>query len=288
VALTLGKYVSSGKSFYYLKGVTSPGAVIAQVRELITSLEETIVVVQSSEEDSDGSESSKTSSDIASQSYLENCETDTEASVDEQSVPVESGPSLTGASGKSDTFEAEDRRHFHYLMLKLKSQMVESVQMYQSSGSTVNLSYDAANDLVPPLLFNILAYLVADISSPPEDTNTKYELDRKTKEIVLNLGQDIIHQAFHIATAKQIALLVHLFHKSRSKSNIQLMNRLGYGVSHQTLKRLLTSAALAVEERIRQVGVYIPDGFGNALFSNFVCDNLDWSVSIVCACKISF
>ena len=28
---TLGKYVSSGKSFYYLKGVTSPGAVIAQV-----------------------------------------------------------------------------------------------------------------------------------------------------------------------------------------------------------------------------------------------------------------
>ena len=290
------KFVDPRKgTFYHLKGTVLAGDMAAQVKAMIEEFEYRAVLMDSDDAGSDSSDSTVIDSDVAATSKsvtssdeeLGDClfidvgnddgEGENGTRPRRSSVVSESGNS--GPSRLSDKYKMEERKNFFYLMTKAKAQLVDSAKDFKESKSSIDLTYDAADSLVPPLLYNIIAFLIGDVSDPPVDSDTKYSLDEQTREKVLNLAQDIMFQSQGIATPKHLALSVHLHYKTRSKSLLLLLNRLGYGVSFTTLQRLLTSKATSIEETINQTGVYILDGFKKDQFAHFAFDNLDFQVN---------
>ncbi|KAK2722938.1 hypothetical protein QYM36_003208 [Artemia franciscana] len=205
------KFVDPRKgTFYHLKGTVLAGDMAAQVKAMIEEFEYRAVLMDSDDAGSDSSDSTVIDSDVAATSKsvtssdeeLGDCsfidvgnddgEGENGTRPRRSSVVSESGNS--GPSRLSDKYKMEERKNFFYLMTKAKAQLVDSAKDFKESKSSIDLTYDAADSLVPPLLYNIIAFLIGDVSDPPVDSDTKYSLDEQTREKVLNLAQDIMEE----------------------------------------------------------------------------------------------
>ena len=88
--------------------------------------------------------------------------------------------------------------------------------------------------------------------------------------------QQLIQHISGIATPLGIAVAYHVYSKTRSKALITLNNRLGTGISYDTLQRQLTSQCATIMQQIDRDGVYIPENMShNGIQHVFAMDNLD-------------
>ncbi len=155
-----------------------------------------------------------------------------------------------------------------------------------------NVTYDRASLMVPPSLYNILALVLSDNAAfNKRHKNGRVLLDEKVKdgpnmntqmsthEKVLNLAQDIVFTATSIQTPQHVGLAVYVYHKTRSRDLITVLNRLGLCISYVELQRLLTSVANQITDETKDGNIFIPSNIIPGKFTQFAIDNLDFSES---------
>lgn len=147
----------------------------------------------------------------------------------------------------------------------------------KSSGS-VEMSVDAASKLVPDSFFNFTACLVSDKHYQPEEDAKRFQVDRDTSNRAIIVSQQLLQHITSMQTPLGTATALHLYNETRSKSLITLNNRLGQGISYDSLQRQLTAKSISVMQQEEEEGVFIPENISKVthLPHLFATDNLDW------------
>ena len=143
---------------------------------------------------------------------------------------------------------------------------------------STEISFEAADKLVPDSLFNFASMLLYDKVAKPRDDSKRVELDVLMKEKVLILSQQLLQHTYGICTPLSIATAYHLYNQTRSKSLITLSNRLHQSISYDTLHRQLTSVSTDIMQQMEEDGIYIPSNVTRNTTNShvFALDNLDW------------
>lgn len=146
------------------------------------------------------------------------------------------------------------------------------------SESSIEISFDAADKLVPDTLFNFVAMLLYEKITKPADNSKRVDVDELMKEQILILSQQLLQHTYRISTPLSIATAYHLYNQTRSKSLITLSNRLHQSISYDTLHRQLTSLSTSIMHQIEEDGIYIPANVTRNTTNShvFAMDNLDW------------
>ena len=90
----------------------------------------------------------------------------------------------------------------------------------------------------------------------------------------------MLQQVAGVPTPIGVASAYHIYNQTRSKSLVTVNNKLGQGISYDSLHRQLTSQSLNIMRQIEEDGIYIPKGIthSNSGVSHlFAIDNLDWN-----------
>ena len=136
----------------------------------------------------------------------------------------------------------------------------------------VNLTMEEMASSLPSSLYNFLSCLLTE-----NDTAMTEDMDSEDHESIVKLGQDIAYAVSRKKTAKHVSLALYVFHKTRSKDVIQVLNRLGHCISYDSMQRILTSVALDIQEHSDDDGYFLPENMQTGCFSQFAIDNLDFS-----------
>ena len=88
----------------------------------------------------------------------------------------------------------------------------------------------------------------------------------------------MLQQVSGVVTPVGVATAYHLYNQTRSESLITLNNKLGQGISYDSLHRQFTSQSLIIMQRIEENEVYVPQNmsYNGRLPHLFAMDNLDW------------
>ena len=93
---------------------------------------------------------------------------------------------------------------------------------------------------------------------------------------ILNLAQNKAFAKTAIRTPQHVGLAVYVYHKTRSKDLITILNKLGLCISYTDLQKILSSVALEVSEKSTD-GLFIPSNILPQKFTQYAIDNLDFS-----------
>jgi hypothetical protein len=173
---------------------------------------------------------------------------------------------------------------------KIKFEMREIQKNTKEDGApSWKVTHEQALSTVPVSLYNLLAFVLSDSASfDKTDEDGRVILDctedaNKTRPVVnthekvLNLAQDIIFTATSMRTPQHVGLAVYVYHKTRSRDLITVLNRLGLCISYVDLQRLLTSVACQITDQAADDGTFIPANILSGHFTQFAIDNLDFS-----------
>ena len=146
--------------------------------------------------------------------------------------------------------------------------------------ASVDVSVAAATDLVPDVFFNFTANLLCDKVCVPVkgSRSNRVYVDQETEEKALLVSQQLLFQIAGVTTPLAVGTACHLYNQTRSKSLITLNNKLGQGISYETMQRQLTSKCTDIVQQIEEAGVYIPPNISQqcSVPPVFAFDNLDW------------
>ena len=131
---------------------------------------------------------------------------------------------------------------------------------------SIELSTSAASRLVPDSIFNFSA-CVLTVKTTLTPNLSRVKVDSDTAKKASLMSQYILQQITGMQTPLSIATAHHLYNETRSKSLVTLNNKLGQGISYNSLHR-----------QVENYGVFIPENISTAseLPHVFALDNLDW------------
>lgn len=134
--------------------------------------------------------------------------------------------------------------------------------------------------VVPLPLFNFATTLLSEKGELQliEDVQSWVLVNPTTNEKVLVLCQQLLHHVTAIPTPLGIATAYHLHNHKRSKVLINLNNRLGQGISNDSLQRQLTKETEDIMQQVEEDGLFISATMSHAhgTLHVFAMDNLDW------------
>ena len=128
--------------------------------------------------------------------------------------------------------------------------MKNSIKNEDTNGWSVD--YNQADKLIPDSLYNLLAFILnknkdtSDIGNETGRVKLQDSLENKAgsrlsmNERVLNLAQDIAFAKTSIRTPQHVNLAVYVYHKTRSRDLITVLNKLGLCISYIDLQRILS------------------------------------------------
>ena len=122
----------------------------------------------------------------------------------------------------------EENKRFFYLMTMDKTELIESVKKFKKSTGSIDLTYNTADCIVPPLLYNKIVFLVRDLSDPPVDSKTQNSLAECTRERVLNLTQDIFFPVLGACNSQTYCILCPFALQDQKQSFLSSFKHAGH------------------------------------------------------------
>ena len=223
---------------------------------------------------------------------------DLKKDIDESFIPVtdiiESSPSSESNQKVNAWSEMEDfNRRAYNVAQKIKSDLKQTQSSTEKDNSEpLDISYNQAESIIPTSLFNLIAFILDDsvgVESTEEngkvlledtqvETNTEVGPTRLSiREKVLNLSQDVAYAKNGLKTPQHVGLAIYIYHKTRSKDIITVLNRLGLCISYNDLHRILTTVALEISAATGDDSTFIPSNIVSGKFTQYAIDNLDFS-----------
>ena len=172
------------------------------------------------------------------------------------------------------SFQAEESTLLHRSSLILKRDIKDTPGLsctWPPTSEDLNIS--TSENVIPPSLFNFLAYITNTTTStgifPNSFLPTNSESERRK---LLSICQDVISLASHghKLTPKSLALGLSTRHISGSKLLVRILSGLGHCSSRDSVVRLETSLALSEAEH------GLPKGTVCKIFTILVWDNIDF------------
>lgn len=168
------------------------------------------------------------------------------------------------------------RENLIYSSLELRNAMDSHVFKLPWPPKSTNMTLEAAESAVPPLLYNFLA-ATCELLDHDELVNgmALCRLPPAVHSKVLFITQDILclRRKGKIATPKSMALGITLKHMTGSSDLITIVSSLGHCMSYDTVCRAET--AIAADKL--QNPVIVPDGFTIGKLIILVFDNIDFA-----------
>lgn len=205
--------------------------------------------------------------------------------IEEHYIPViDDNTGLESTETSNDI--SEDVKSIYRLACKIRSEMKEMHDNFkQEQAENWNVSYEQVLQIVPPSLYNLTAFLLSDIANfdnlnsdgrviLQDDKGSFSKLD--THERVLNLVQNILFSSVGLRTPQHVSLAIYVYHKTKSKDLITVLNRLGLCISYTDLQRILTTVACDVVQETKDGKEYIPPNIIPGQFVQYAIDNLDF------------
>ena len=136
-----------------------------------------------------------------------------------------------------------------------------------------DLTMDYAEEIIPPILFNLIAWMVGASQDPADEEFVKVTDVEKRR--ILTIAQDIIYLASKgkKVMPKQISLAMAVRHLSGSAQLVGILNGLGYSVSHSFV--LEHDTALAQRE-IERGSTGLLSCIQSGVYTTLVWDNNDF------------
>ena len=147
------------------------------------------------------------------------------------------------------------------------------------ASDSTDVSLESAALIVPDSFYNFTCSLLSEqVRSAPTVGTARVTVDTPTSEKALLMSQQLLHQVSGVLTPLSVGTSYHLYNQTRSKELITLNNRLGQGISYDTLQRKLTSQTAAIMQQVEKDGVFIPAEMTHHPSTPhvFAMDNLDW------------
>ena len=137
-----------------------------------------------------------------------------------------------------------------------------------------DINVDNVKKLVPPLLFNFMAWLLG-FSDDPESTGY-IAVDKKTTAKIYSLCQDMVYVAPKVQAPKSLALAIAVRQMSGCSGLMNILNGFGHSVSLPT--------TIAYDSAIAQATIdtsnILPKEFVAKEHVNLVYDNIDFGEEI--------
>lgn len=136
-----------------------------------------------------------------------------------------------------------------------------------------DLNLDSARRIIPPKLFNFIAWIVSASEDPTDDEFV--QVTEVESRRILAIAQDVVYLASkgEKVMPKHISLAMAVRHLSGSAQLIGLLNGFGYSVSHSFV--LEHDTALAQQE-IERGSTALPSCIHSGLYTTLVWDNNDF------------
>ena len=103
-------------------------------------------------------------------------------------------------------------------------------------------------------------------------------MDTPTSEKALLMSQQLLYQVSGVTTPLSVGTSYHIYNQTKSKEFITLNNRLGQGISYDTLQRQLTSQTVSIMQQVEEDGMLIPAEMTHNPSTPhvFAIDNVNW------------
>lgn len=139
--------------------------------------------------------------------------------------------------------------------------------------TATSLNNEAAKAVVPPELYNVIAWSVGTASDPSPDLSSFVDVEEDVHLKLLSLCQDILYLSSRgkKQTPKSLALGLTVRHLTGSTQVGNILSKLGHCASVDTVVGLETSLA-----ELQLLGPGIPPGFEEKKPTVLVWDNIDF------------
>ena len=147
------------------------------------------------------------------------------------------------------------------------------------ASDSIDVSLESAAVIVPDSFYNFTCSMLSDrVCSAPLIGTTRVIVDTPTSEMALLMSQQLLYQVSGVITPLSVGTSYHIYNQTKSKEFITLNNRLGQGISYDTLQRQLTSQTVSIMQQVEEDGVLIPAEMTHNPSTPhvFAIDNLDW------------
>ena len=159
----------------------------------------------------------------------------------------------------------------HMLRGAIKS-LKSSIQ--QPLEDLLNISTEAARKLIPDILLRFTCQLLSDKkldSNSDLDLMLGNDVDRAQQ-----MAQQLMYSIGNLKTPLSVGMAFDSYNRTRSNTQMSLMNHLDQSISYDTFHRILTSIYNDVINTIQEKGIYIPPNMRCDTFTLFALDNIDW------------
>ncbi|MES9884476.1 MAG: hypothetical protein ABW185_26830 [Sedimenticola sp.] len=209
-------------------------------------------------------------------------------------------PIPTSDESETDDSDELSSKHRTELANKLAYQVAQQIKTdiktipdYEEDANDTgawSVNYEQADQVIPPSVYNLLAFILSDsvdfdcideergkAKLPGREPASTDSSRMSLHENVLNVAQNILFAKTGKRTPQHVGLAVYIYHKTRSREIITVLNKLGLCISYNDLHRTLTSVALEVTEKCSVDNVFIPANIMPGNFTQYAIDNLDFS-----------
>ena len=156
-------------------------------------------------------------------------------------------------------------------ILRTKAKECKSKNEYNSC----DISSKAAKEIVPQTIFNFTCQLLVDKKLHTENGMTVCSEDTKQKALLLS--QQLLYAICSIRSPLTVGMAYDIYNNSRSKSLINLLNKVNLSISYDTFHRELSSLYSDIHRDLMRNSLYLPPNIKHNVFTQFAIDNIDWA-----------
>ena len=186
-------------------------------------------------------------------------------------------------SDESDEDTAEDAKKSPALVRSdlfavtkhLRGQMKEKEKESRSENDSLEITYEAASEIIPDNLYNHLAWIMynsgVELSATGRVTLPEHQ-DRK----VVSVAQELTANTTTMPMPMHVGLSLYILKQTGSKELARILNKFGLAISYDDAQRYISTDAHEVDLQTIENGVFIPSEIVPGRFTQCVLNNLDF------------
>ena len=185
-------------------------------------------------------------------------------------------------SDESDEDTAEDAKKSPALVRSdlfavakhLRGKMKEKEKESRSENDSLEITYEAASEIIPDDLYNHLAWIMYNSGAELSETGRVILPEHQDRKVV-SVAQELMANTTTMPMPMHVGLSLYILKQTGSKELVRILNKFGLAISYDDAQRYISTDAHEVDLQTIENGVFIPSEIVPGRFTQCVLDNLD-------------
>ena len=186
-------------------------------------------------------------------------------------------------SDESDEDTAEDAKKSPALVRSdlfavakhLRGKMKEKEKESRSENDSLEITYEAASEIIPDDLYNHLAWIMYNSGAELSETGRVILPEHQDRKVV-SIAQELMANTTTMPMPMHVGLSLYILKQTGSKELVRILNKFGLAISYDDAQRYISTDAHEVDLQTIENGVFIPSEIVPGRFTQCVLDNLDF------------